>query len=45
MTVGSLGAVFGLVGMLAFWLFALTAILLDAFAIYGLLVHWPEGLA
>jgi len=41
-TAASLSAVFWLVAMPAFPLFALTAILLDAFAIYGLLVHWPH---
>jgi hypothetical protein len=41
-TAASISAVFWLVAMPAFPLFALTAILLDAFAIYGLLVHWPQ---
>lgn len=42
-TVASLSAVFWLIAMPAFALFALTAILLDALAIYGLVVHWPEN--
>ena len=33
---------FWLVARPAFPLFALAAILLDAFALYGLLVHWPQ---
>jgi len=41
LTVASLSVMFWLVAMPAFPLFALTAVLLDAFAIYGLLVHWP----
>lgn len=40
-TAALLSAVFWLVAMPAFPLFALTAILLDVVAIYGLLVHWP----
>jgi hypothetical protein len=44
-TAASLSAVFWLVAMPAFPLFALTAILLDSLAIYGLVVHWPEKLA
>lgn len=41
-TVASLSVVFWFIAMPAFPLFALTAILFDALAIYGLVVHWPE---
>lgn len=44
-TVASLSAVFWLIAMPAFPLFALTAILLDALAIYGLVVHWSDEVA